>query len=45
MPIYESLQAEFYERNEAMHTFLKSRGFFSRDEFDWKAYFAWRSEQ
>ncbi|MDE0314718.1 MAG: hypothetical protein OXM61_07450 [Candidatus Poribacteria bacterium] len=44
-PIYQRLQTEVYSFSGEMGNFLKSRGFSSRDEFDWKAYFAWRSEQ
>lgn len=41
---YRALHDETYRRNDAMETFLKSRGYSSRQDFDWETFFTWRSE-
>ncbi len=44
-PIYRRLQTEVYSLNEEIKNFLKSKGYSSRNAFNYEAYFAWRLEQ
>lgn len=41
---YKELRDETDRRVDAMETFFKSRGYSSRDGFDWQAFFTWRGE-
>jgi hypothetical protein len=41
---YRELRDETDRRVDAMETFLNSRGYSSRDDFDWKTFFTWRGE-